>query len=155
MFTDDEIDAAGRPGGTGPRRPRREAHVPVLFELEPPFVTVGDPPPVSEWPAKATTGERPDVGTVLSGIAGLPGRGERAGPGRSLDPVRPDGLEPGDILVAPITDPAWTPLFVPAAAVVVDVGAQITHAVIVSRGARASPASCRSRARRGRSPTAP
>jgi phosphoenolpyruvate synthase/pyruvate phosphate dikinase len=32
-----------------------------------------------------------------------------------------------------VTDPAWTPLFVPAAAVVVDVGAQITHAVIVSR----------------------
>jgi pyruvate,water dikinase len=37
------------------------------------------------------------------------------------------------VLVAPITDPAWTPLFVPAAAVVVDVGAQISHAVIVSR----------------------
>ena len=50
-----------------------------------------------------------------------------------LDPTDPRGLEPGDVLVAPITDPAWTPLFVPAAAVVVDVGAQITHAVIVSR----------------------
>jgi rifampicin phosphotransferase len=37
------------------------------------------------------------------------------------------------VLVAPITDPAWTPLFVPAGAVVVDVGAQISHAVIVSR----------------------
>jgi phosphoenolpyruvate synthase/pyruvate phosphate dikinase len=37
------------------------------------------------------------------------------------------------VLVAPVTDPSWTPLFVPAAAVVVDVGAQITHAVIVSR----------------------
>ena len=45
----------------------------------------------------------------------------------------PRGLEPGDVLIAPYTDPAWTPLFVPAAAVVVDVGAQITHAVIVSR----------------------
>jgi rifampicin phosphotransferase len=42
-------------------------------------------------------------------------------------------LEPGDVLVAPITDPSWTPLFVPAAAVVVDVGAQLSHAVIVSR----------------------
>jgi pyruvate,water dikinase len=37
------------------------------------------------------------------------------------------------VLVAPLTDPSWTPLFVPACAVVVDVGAQITHAVIVSR----------------------
>ena len=35
--------------------------------------------------------------------------------------------------MAPITDPAWTPLFVPAGAVVVDVGAQISHAIIVSR----------------------
>ena len=50
-----------------------------------------------------------------------------------LDPSDPTALEPGDVLVAPITDPAWTPLFVPAAAVVVDVGAQISHAVIVSR----------------------
>ena len=49
------------------------------------------------------------------------------------DPGDPAGLLPGDVLVAPITDPAWTPLFVPAAAVVVDVGAQISHAVIVSR----------------------
>ena len=50
-----------------------------------------------------------------------------------LDPSDPAGLEPGDVLVAPITDPSWTPLFVPAAAVVVDVGAQVSHAVIVSR----------------------
>ena len=49
------------------------------------------------------------------------------------DPTKPDALEPGDILVAPITDPSWTPLFVPAAAVVVDVGATMSHAVIVSR----------------------
>lgn len=32
-----------------------------------------------------------------------------------------------------MTDPAWTPLFVPAEAVVVDVGAVMSHAVIVSR----------------------
>jgi pyruvate,water dikinase len=37
------------------------------------------------------------------------------------------------VLIAPQTDPAWTPLFVPAAAVVVNVGATITHAVIVCR----------------------
>ena len=50
-----------------------------------------------------------------------------------LDPSDPTALEPGDVLIAPITDPVWTPLFVTAAAVVVDVGAQISHAVIVSR----------------------
>ena len=50
-----------------------------------------------------------------------------------LSPHEPQRLCPGDVLVAPITDPAWTPLFVPAGAVVVDVGAQISHAVIVAR----------------------
>ena len=48
-------------------------------------------------------------------------------------PADPNGLEPGDILVAPLTDPAWTPLFLPAAAVVVNVGALMSHAIIVSR----------------------
>ena len=43
------------------------------------------------------------------------------------------GLEPGEILVAPITDPSWTPLFIPAAGVVVEVGAPLSHSVIVSR----------------------
>jgi pyruvate,water dikinase len=42
-------------------------------------------------------------------------------------------FEPGDILVAPQTDPSWTPLFMVASAVVVDVGAMGSHAMIVSR----------------------
>jgi pyruvate,water dikinase len=50
-----------------------------------------------------------------------------------LDPARPGDLGPGDVLIAPITDPSWTPLFVPVEAVVVDVGGQMSHAVIVSR----------------------
>ncbi|MEZ5342126.1 MAG: PEP-utilizing enzyme [Acidimicrobiales bacterium] len=37
------------------------------------------------------------------------------------------------MLVAPITDPSWTPLFLSADAVVVDVGAVMSHAIIVSR----------------------
>lgn len=50
-----------------------------------------------------------------------------------LDPCDPTAHQPGDVLVAPMTDPAWTPLFVPAGAVVVDVGAALSHAIIVSR----------------------
>jgi pyruvate,water dikinase len=50
-----------------------------------------------------------------------------------LDPSDAHGLKPGDILVAPLTDPAWTPLFLPAGGVVVNVGALMSHAVIVSR----------------------
>jgi phosphoenolpyruvate synthase/pyruvate phosphate dikinase len=50
-----------------------------------------------------------------------------------LNPDEAGDLEPGDVLVAASTDPSWTPLFVSAAAVVVDVGAPLSHAAIVSR----------------------
>ena len=49
------------------------------------------------------------------------------------DPAAPGDLAPDEVLVAPITDPAWTPLFLAAVGVVVDVGAQMSHAAIVSR----------------------
>ena len=42
-------------------------------------------------------------------------------------------LLPGEILVAPFTDPGWTPYFVPAAAVVMDLGSLLSHGSIVAR----------------------
>jgi phosphoenolpyruvate synthase/pyruvate phosphate dikinase len=42
-------------------------------------------------------------------------------------------MRPGDILVAPITTPAWTPLFAMAAAIVTDVGGPLSHGSIVAR----------------------
>ncbi len=72
------------------------------------------------------------AGDTLQGLPGCPGTAV----GRArviLDSHDPLALEPGDILIAPITDPSWTPLFVPSAAVVVDVGAALSHAIIVSR----------------------
>jgi len=42
-------------------------------------------------------------------------------------------LEPGEILVAPVTDAAWTPLFIPAAGVVVETGGILSHAATVAR----------------------
>jgi pyruvate,water dikinase len=42
-------------------------------------------------------------------------------------------LRPGQVLVAPFTNPSWTPLFQHAAAVVVDTGAAGSHAAIVAR----------------------
>jgi rifampicin phosphotransferase len=44
-----------------------------------------------------------------------------------------DDLQPGEILVAPLTAPAWTPLFTRAAAVVTDVGSAAAHASIIAR----------------------
>lgn len=42
-------------------------------------------------------------------------------------------MRPGDILVAKITTPAWTPLFALAAGVVTDVGGPLSHSSIVAR----------------------
>jgi pyruvate,water dikinase len=42
-------------------------------------------------------------------------------------------LEPGEILVAPFTDPGWTPLFTVAGAIVMDLGGLLSHGAIVAR----------------------
>ena len=42
-------------------------------------------------------------------------------------------MKAGDVLVAPLTTPAWTPLFARAAAVVTDVGGPLSHGSIVAR----------------------
>ena len=73
-----------------------------------------------------------DVGDELVGVPGSPGI--VTGTARVItDPSDPKGLEPREILIAPVTDPSWTPLFIPAAGVVVEVGAPLSHSVIVSR----------------------
>ena len=43
------------------------------------------------------------------------------------------GLEPGDILVCPGTDPSWTPLFLAAGGLVMEVGGMMTHGSVVAR----------------------
>ncbi|MDQ6753822.1 MAG: PEP-utilizing enzyme [Actinomycetota bacterium] len=49
-----------------------------------------------------------------------------------LDPVGAR-LEPGEILVAPSTDPGWTPLFLTAGALVMEMGGTISHGAVVAR----------------------
>ena len=48
------------------------------------------------------------------------------------DPDR-ETLHAGEILVAPFTDPGWTPLFVHASGVVTEVGGLMTHGAVVAR----------------------
>ncbi|HWI63811.1 MAG TPA: PEP/pyruvate-binding domain-containing protein [Symbiobacteriaceae bacterium] len=42
-------------------------------------------------------------------------------------------LEPGEVLVAPGTDPAWTPLFLTAGALVMEIGGPMSHGSVVAR----------------------
>jgi len=104
-----------------------------LFDSVPVFIVNGTVPDLGDMKARGASGaDVATVGTVLSGSAGSGGTAT----GRArviLDASDPEGLEPGDVLIAPQTDPSWVPLFVPAAAVVVNVGAMGSHAMIVSR----------------------
>jgi len=111
---------------------KRRRQQQLLAEREPPFFFSGEQPPLEEWGRRGRTMESLHVGDVIVGLPGCPGVAR--GTARVItDPGDPGNLQPGDVLVAPLTDPAWTPLFVPAQAVVVDVGAIMSHAVIVSR----------------------
>ncbi|MCZ7568226.1 MAG: PEP-utilizing enzyme [Ardenticatenaceae bacterium] len=69
---------------------------------------------------------------LLRGTAGSPG--VAVGPVRVIRDVSEfSRLRSGEVLVAPYTNPAWTPLFQRAVAVVVDSGAAGSHAAIVAR----------------------
>jgi pyruvate,water dikinase len=48
------------------------------------------------------------------------------------DPAKAS-LRKGEILVAPFTDPGWTPLFINAAGLVMEVGGLLTHGTVVAR----------------------
>jgi pyruvate,water dikinase len=68
---------------------------------------------------------------ALAGTAASAGVVEgRARVVRKLEGSR---LEKGEILIAPYTDPAWTPLFPLASGIVTEVGGLMTHGAVVAR----------------------
>ncbi|MGB2695169.1 MAG: PEP/pyruvate-binding domain-containing protein [Dehalococcoidia bacterium] len=82
-------------------------------------------------PLRASELVVPDT-DILRGIAVSPGRVT----GRArviMDPRINATIEPGEILVAPVTDAGWTPLFVAAAGIVVDIGGTLSHGSTVAR----------------------
>ncbi|HEY9777156.1 MAG TPA: PEP/pyruvate-binding domain-containing protein [Planktothrix sp.] len=79
---------------------------------------------ISLPPVEAKDGEI--VGTpVSSGVA--------RGPIKVLHSPDEKPLERGDVLVARATDPGWTPLFVNASAVILEVGGMLQHGALVAR----------------------
>jgi phosphohistidine swiveling domain-containing protein len=55
--------------------------------------------------------------------------------GRARVILEPSGasLQPGEILVAPSTDPGWTPLFLTAGGLVMEMGGAMSHGAVVAR----------------------
>jgi rifampicin phosphotransferase len=117
--------------------------------LEPP-ATIGGPPSEPPYhalpPAVAATfralldqtaemlGERGRSAGAgeLAGSPGSPGSAE--GPVRVVRGIEEFGkVRPGDVLVCPLTNPAWTVLFPQVAAIVTDSGGPLSHAAIVAR----------------------
>ena len=134
MVTDDELDALrADPASWKDVIAQRWAQYKQLFDYEPVFVVNGRVPSLDEMTRRdGKQVAKAVAGTVLTGAAGAGGTAS----GRArivLDASDPGELEPGDVLIAPQTDPSWVPLMVPSAAVVVNVGAQGSHAMIVSR----------------------
>jgi rifampicin phosphotransferase len=111
----------------------RAARLELLKAKEPPFVFEGDPPPLSAFRDRGSNKvEIAGAGTQLTGIGVSPGR--HTGRARVITSLNLDSeLEPGDVIIAVTTDASWGPLFLAAGAVVVETGAAVSHAAIVSR----------------------
>lgn len=105
------------------RAARRIAPPPMLPELKILGKNLG------EMKGSTTKGR---YGDTLKGVAASPGRA--TAPAHVLHgPEDFSQLRAGDILVAPLTTPAWTPLFARAVAIVTDVGGPLSHGSIVAR----------------------
>ena len=95
-------------------------------DLRPPRVITsdGEIPEVrhdaTDHPPGALSGAAASAG-VVEGVARV-----------VMDPTE-TVLTPGEILIAPFTDPGWTPLFINAAALVMEVGGLMTHGSVVAR----------------------
>jgi phosphohistidine swiveling domain-containing protein len=80
-----------------------------------------DPANASKAPAGSLVGEPASPGTATGTVRVI------------TDPADFDAFQPGEVLVARATAPAWTPLFAKAAAVVTDAGTLAAHASLVAR----------------------
>jgi pyruvate,water dikinase len=103
--------------------------------LVPPLVLGEIPRELQRGLNQLETTLAPGAATPRLGVRGLAASAGRAiGPARIIrSPAEFKRLQVGDVLVAPATTPAWTPLFARAAAVVTDTGSVLAHATLVAR----------------------
>jgi len=135
FLTRDELLASASGGGLQESAARRRAKWERQRRLVAPL-TIGQAPRLLERSLTGVVEAVRTGGQVPEGaIVGQP-----ASPGRASGPVRVvrgpeefDRFEVGEVLVAQVTAPAWTPLFGRAAAVVTDGGSLAAHASLVAR----------------------
>lgn len=133
-LTPDEIHATAQgrlaAASASPRVARRREQLAQWAALREPDVIAEQPDgtqaaSVAQTAPRATSGEW--RGTPV-------GTGRAQGPARVIRDAR-DGvrLADGNVLIAPSTDPAWTPLFLKARALVMETGGYLSHGAIVAR----------------------
>jgi pyruvate,water dikinase len=109
----------------------REAIFKAWAQQEAPEYLLIDAVGSPQAPARPAGREAGD-GTLWRGVA--TGTGAARGRVRVLrHPAERERLLPGEILVAPSTDPGWTPLFLQAAGLIVETGGYMSHGAIVAR----------------------
>jgi pyruvate,water dikinase len=105
---------------------RRRAEHEHYRQLTPPRVLTSD--------GEQVAGRRPGGALPAGALAGSgASAGVAEGPARVVLDPQTATLEKGEVLVAPGTDPGWTPLFLNAAGLVTEVGGLMTHGSVVAR----------------------
>ena len=106
--------------------PQRRADLAQYQKLSPPLVLTSDGETpivqyhVTDAPPGALLGNPVSPG-VVEGIVHV------------VHDPQTETLDPGEILVAPFTDPGWTPLFINAGGLIMEVGGSLTHGSVVAR----------------------
>jgi pyruvate,water dikinase len=123
-------EATGTKVDVAARRATRQERARLVA---PPFIGRVHPFLKRLWAAMpGMFGAVPSDTALVSGVPASPGRA--SGSVREVHgPELCDDFQVGEILVAPLTAPAWTPLFTRAAGVVTDVGSAAAHASIIAR----------------------
>jgi nucleoside-diphosphate-sugar epimerase/phosphohistidine swiveling domain-containing protein len=119
----DELDAP--PPDVSDLVARRRAEQRRLNTVVPPTVFSGD------WQPSSTSSPALTSGDTLHGVGVCGGRVR--GRVRIVRPETIDDLQPGEILVAEVTDVGYTAAFCYAAAVVTELGGPMSHAAVVAR----------------------
>lgn len=92
------------------------------------------PPRVMTSEGEVITGMRSDVEAPKGALIGTPvSAGIAEGYVKVVLKPEDAKLSKGDILVAPFTDPGWTPLFYSVQALVVEIGGMMTHGSVIAR----------------------
>ncbi|MGQ1840104.1 PEP-utilizing enzyme [Kocuria turfanensis] len=128
LTLDEALDAAHGADLRAVVTRRRREHARELRRRQVPGLLLSDGTNPQALPDDAAAEHGPDV------LVGQPAAtGVATGPVRIVQHPSEARLRPGDILVAPTTDPGWTPLFLTLGGLITETGSTIAHGPTVAR----------------------